>query len=157
MYEMISRDHLTYVLYNFYLHIESCLISVEPLFIFKQPSSLIPHGFVLLLWIFQKKRLLYIFAGQRSKEYLNDFFTYDVEAHRVEVITDGTRKDSSQSKFKKITSNFFIFFKWTYFIICRNVSHKDFSILLYFFLPKIVLGIYKKIKIIYAFSFKCNI
>ncbi|CAE1255868.1 MKLN1 [Acanthosepion pharaonis] len=32
-----------------------------------------------------KKRLLYIFAGQRSKEYLNDFFTYDVEAHRVEV------------------------------------------------------------------------
>ncbi|CAI9718917.1 muskelin-like isoform X1 [Octopus vulgaris] len=43
-----------------------------------------------------KKRLLYIFAGQRSKEYLNDFFTYDVDSHRVEVITDGTRKDSSQ-------------------------------------------------------------
>lgn len=29
---------------------------------------------------------MYIFAGQRGKEYLSDFFTYEVDTHRVEFI-----------------------------------------------------------------------
>jgi len=33
------------------------------------------------------QRKLFIFAGQRSKEFLNDFLTYDVDLDRVEVIT----------------------------------------------------------------------
>lgn len=32
-------------------------------------------------------RKLFIFAGQRGKEYINDFLTYDVDADRVQVIT----------------------------------------------------------------------
>ncbi|GIZ04438.1 muskelin [Caerostris extrusa] len=36
-----------------------------------------------------KKRLLYIFAGQRSKEYLSDFFTYNVDTNRLDIICDG--------------------------------------------------------------------
>lgn len=42
----------------------------------------------------QKRRLLYVFAGQRSKEYLNDFFTYNVDTGQIDIITDGTKKDS---------------------------------------------------------------
>ncbi|KAG8180418.1 hypothetical protein JTE90_022767 [Oedothorax gibbosus] len=38
----------------------------------------------------EKTRLLYIFAGQRSKEYLSDFFTYNVDTDKVEVICDGS-------------------------------------------------------------------
>ena len=34
-----------------------------------------------------KYLLRFIFAGQRGKEYLNDFLTYDVDADRVEVVT----------------------------------------------------------------------
>ena len=41
-------------------------------------------------------RKLYIFAGQRSKEYLNDFFTYNVDSGTVETVTDGTRRDPAQ-------------------------------------------------------------
>ena len=41
------------------------------------------------------KRCLYIFAGQRAKEYLNDFIMYYVDEKRIEVIIDGSRKDSS--------------------------------------------------------------
>lgn len=43
-----------------------------------------------IYYIFQKKRLLYIFAGQRSKEYLSDFFTYNVDTDQVQIICDGT-------------------------------------------------------------------
>ncbi|XP_034941544.1 muskelin [Chelonus insularis] len=32
-------------------------------------------------------RKLYIFAGQRSKEYLNDFFTYEVDTNKIEHIS----------------------------------------------------------------------
>ena len=45
-------------------------------------------------FVLQRRRLLYIFAGQRSKEYLNDFFTYNVDTGQIDVITDGSRKDS---------------------------------------------------------------
>lgn len=31
-------------------------------------------------------RKLYIFAGQRNKEYINDFFTYDVDSQTTEHI-----------------------------------------------------------------------
>ncbi|KAF8793796.1 Muskelin like protein [Argiope bruennichi] len=40
-------------------------------------------------WFNYKKRLLYIFAGQRSKEYLSDFFTYNVDTDKIEIICDG--------------------------------------------------------------------
>ncbi|XP_052287065.1 muskelin-like isoform X2 [Dreissena polymorpha] len=42
-----------------------------------------------------RKRVLFIFAGQRSKEYLNDFLMYYVDERKVEVIQDGSSKDPS--------------------------------------------------------------
>jgi len=41
-------------------------------------------------------RKLHIFAGQRSKEYLSDFFTYNVDTGVIETVTDGTRHDPAQ-------------------------------------------------------------
>uniref|UniRef100_A0A3P8UPD0 Muskelin 1, intracellular mediator containing kelch motifs n=1 Tax=Cynoglossus semilaevis TaxID=244447 RepID=A0A3P8UPD0_CYNSE len=41
-----------------------------------------------------RNRCLYVFGGQRAKTYLNDFFSYDVDGDHVEVISDGTKKDS---------------------------------------------------------------
>lgn len=43
---------------------------------------------------------MYVFGGQRSKTYLNDFFSYDVDADHVEIISDGTKKDSGMGKKK---------------------------------------------------------
>ncbi|XP_043224158.1 muskelin-like [Amphibalanus amphitrite] len=43
----------------------------------------------------QKSRKLYILAGQRSKEYLNDFFTYSPDTDELTMISDGTRGDGS--------------------------------------------------------------
>jgi len=40
-------------------------------------------------------RLLYILAGQRNKEYLNDFFTYDLETDQVVMISHGSRGDGA--------------------------------------------------------------
>lgn len=48
--------------------------------------------------IFQKNRCLYVFGGQRSKTYLNDFFSYDVDSDHVDIISDGTKKDSGMGK-----------------------------------------------------------
>lgn len=39
-------------------------------------------------------RQLFIFAGQRSKEYLNDFFTYSVDTHEISIISTGTRRET---------------------------------------------------------------
>lgn len=39
-----------------------------------------------------------MFGGQRSKTYLNDFFSYDVDGDHVEIISDGTKKDSGMGK-----------------------------------------------------------
>lgn len=36
--------------------------------------------------IFQKRRKLYIFGGQRSKEYLRDFVSYDVDTNEIEIL-----------------------------------------------------------------------
>uniref|UniRef100_A0A670YWJ5 Muskelin 1 n=1 Tax=Pseudonaja textilis TaxID=8673 RepID=A0A670YWJ5_PSETE len=41
-----------------------------------------------------KNRCLYMFGGQRSKTYLNDFFSCDVDSDHVDIISDGTKKDS---------------------------------------------------------------
>nr|CAD7442984.1 unnamed protein product [Timema bartmani] len=38
-------------------------------------------------------RKLFIFAGQRSKEYLNDFFTYNVDTQEIQQISEGTKKE----------------------------------------------------------------
>lgn len=32
---------------------------------------------------------MFVFAGQRSREYLNDFFAFNVDTHQVRVIWDG--------------------------------------------------------------------
>ncbi|KAG7169261.1 Muskelin-like [Homarus americanus] len=40
-------------------------------------------------------RQLFILAGQRNKEYLTDFFMYNIDTDTVSFISDGTRKDSS--------------------------------------------------------------
>ncbi|XP_018909905.1 muskelin [Bemisia tabaci] len=40
-------------------------------------------------------RKLYVFAGQRNKEYLNDFFSYDVDTGSIEQFSETTRKDAS--------------------------------------------------------------
>nr|KAF6418967.1 muskelin 1 [Rousettus aegyptiacus] len=45
-----------------------------------------------------KNRCLYVFGGQRSKTYLNDFFSYDVDSDHVDIISDGTKKDSGMGK-----------------------------------------------------------
>lgn len=39
-----------------------------------------------------------MFGGQRSKTYLNDFFSYDVDSDHVDIISDGTKKDSGMGK-----------------------------------------------------------
>uniref|UniRef100_T1J0F1 Muskelin N-terminal domain-containing protein n=1 Tax=Strigamia maritima TaxID=126957 RepID=T1J0F1_STRMM len=43
-----------------------------------------------------QSRLLFVFAGQRAKEYLNDFFTYNVDTDEIQVISDGTKKEGAQ-------------------------------------------------------------
>ncbi|RUS82092.1 hypothetical protein EGW08_010137 [Elysia chlorotica] len=45
------------------------------------------------------RRVLYIFAGQRSKDYLNDFLSYQVDTKEVKVVSDGKSKDSCQAGF----------------------------------------------------------
>ncbi|CAH1783153.1 unnamed protein product, partial [Owenia fusiformis] len=42
-----------------------------------------------------RSRQLYIFAGQRSKDYLNDFFTYDVDTGAINILSDGTKRDGT--------------------------------------------------------------
>lgn len=37
-------------------------------------------------------RKLFVFGGQRSKEYLNDFFAYNVDTDEVELISDGQKQ-----------------------------------------------------------------
>lgn len=57
-----------------------------------------------------------MFGGQRSKTYLNDFFSYDVDSDHVDIISDGTKKDSGMGKniscvvtafYRKLMSIFF--------------------------------------------------
>lgn len=57
----------------------------------------------LMLCLFspQRNRCLYVFGGQRSKTYLNDFFSYDVDGDHVEIISDGTKKDSGMGEMSK--------------------------------------------------------
>lgn len=43
----------------------------------------------------QGTRQLFILAGQRNKEYLTDFFTYNIDSDTVTYISDGSGKDSA--------------------------------------------------------------
>lgn len=63
------------------------------------------------IWTFclQKKRCLYIFAGQRSKEYLSDLLVYHVDTDTIEVVSDGTRKDRSRGEILGLGSSPFLF------------------------------------------------
>ena len=54
---------------------------------------------------FQKRRVLYIFAGQRSKEYLNDFFMYHVDNGQIEILLDGSQKDVGPSGSRDISGS----------------------------------------------------
>lgn len=51
----------------------------------------------LFFFLLKESRKLYIFAGQRSKEYLNDFFTYEVDTTQIEQISvsDFGNRDSN--------------------------------------------------------------
>ena len=67
----------------------------------------------LSFYFFQVKRVLYIFAGQRSKEYLNDFLGYHVDTGTIEVVSDGTNKESCQAGIglmRLLCNPFFLFF-----------------------------------------------
>ncbi|XP_061418708.1 muskelin isoform X2 [Lethenteron reissneri] len=44
--------------------------------------------------LFHTNRHLYVFGGQRAKTYLNDFFSYNVDTDHVDIISDGTKKES---------------------------------------------------------------
>ena len=46
--------------------------------------------------LFQGHRKLFIFGGQRKRdEYLNDFFSFNVDTDEVEVISTGTSSGTS--------------------------------------------------------------
>ncbi len=90
-----------------------------------------------LIWQFvfsppQRNRCLYVFGGQRSKMYLNDFFSYDVDGDHVEIISDGTKKDSGMGmmslaryRFVKILGISY----WFFLSYCNN-SYVSFTLLL---------------------------
>nr|CAD7399137.1 unnamed protein product [Timema cristinae] len=45
------------------------------------------------IYVLSGCRKLFVFAGQRSKEYLNDFFTYNVDTQEIQQISEGTKKE----------------------------------------------------------------
>lgn len=45
-----------------------------------------------LVFLLQVERKLFIFAGQRSKEYLNDFYSFNVDTGLIKLISDGSKK-----------------------------------------------------------------
>lgn len=54
------------------------------------------HDFDSKLFHFQRHRKLYIFGGQRNKEYATDFITFDVDTQLVTVInTDNMKTDKN--------------------------------------------------------------
>ncbi len=58
-----------------------------------------------------EKSLPVRFGGQRSKTYLNDFFSYDVDSDHVEIISDGTKKDSGMGMMSfQVFFYYFLFF-----------------------------------------------
>jgi muskelin len=46
----------------------------------------------------QGLRELFVFAGQRRREYLNDFFAFNVDTHQVRVIWNGDGNVPSKSR-----------------------------------------------------------
>lgn len=67
---------------------------ITALFLDRLIDNTLANNPVSLSSFSQRNRCLYVFGGQRSKTYLNDFFSYDVDADHVEIISDGTKKDS---------------------------------------------------------------
>ncbi|CAG2174665.1 unnamed protein product [Oppiella nova] len=61
----------------------------------KEIKSRIGHSMLF----HQKSRLLYVFAGQRQKEYLSDFFTYNVDTDEIVVINDGHKSEVPSAGF----------------------------------------------------------
>lgn len=55
----------------------------------------VTHTCLHHFFLSQCSRKLYVFAGQRNKEYLNDFFSYDVDTGSIEQFSETTRKDAS--------------------------------------------------------------
>lgn len=64
-------------------------------------SIILTPPFFVFFFSPQRNRCLYVFGGQRSKTYLNDFFSYDVDGDHVEIISDGTKKDSGMGEILK--------------------------------------------------------
>ena len=56
-------------------------------------------AWVYMDFLIQDQRCLYIFAGQRAKEYLSDFIRYHVDADRVEIVSDGSKKDGAHGMY----------------------------------------------------------
>lgn len=52
--------------------------------------------FLFLHFSFQRHRKLYIFGGQRNKEYTTDFISYDVDTQNVAVVnTDNMKSEKN--------------------------------------------------------------
>lgn len=50
----------------------------------------------LFLFVCQRHRKLYIFGGQRNKEYTTDFIAYDVDTQNLSVVkTDNSKSDKN--------------------------------------------------------------
>ena len=47
----------------------------------------------------EKQRILYIFAGNRNKEFLKDFFTYNIDTDTITMICDGEKSEVPASGF----------------------------------------------------------
>ncbi len=80
-----------------------------------------------LIWQFvfsppQRNRCLYVFGGQRSKTYLNDFFSYDVDGDHVEIISDGTKKDSGMGMMSLARYRFVKILGISYWFFCHIVT-----------------------------------
>lgn len=75
----------------------------------------------------QRNRCLYVFGGQRSKTYLNDFFSYDVDGDHVEIISDGTKKDSGMGTMSLANCKFVKMLPVYFFVVFSNNSYKAVS------------------------------
>lgn len=75
-----------------------CNFRVPALLDVRLKANVLDDNTGLFVLFSQRNRCLYVFGGQRSKTYLNDFFSYDVDADHVEIISDGTKKDSGMGK-----------------------------------------------------------
>lgn len=57
------------------------------------------YMYIFLFSYQQRNRKLYIFGGQRGRECLSDFFSYDLDSGDIEVILDGSKKDDVNGRY----------------------------------------------------------